>query len=144
MGLPGCVTCHENHEIVKPSEAFFRGTRKQVLELPRAGFRGWKGCRGDAYDSDGARRGNQAARQTLARAAEAGMEVSEGPLRACQADDALTKARASIHRFQVAAVRENSAAGPTVAKSAHQAAKRALAERDYWRRGFSSLSLSSS
>jgi len=143
LGLPGCVTCHENHEIVKPSEAFLsEGPESKCSSCHELDSAGGKAAAAMRTDLMALAAETQAARQTLARAAEAGMEVSKVRFELSQADDALTKARASIHRFQVAAVRENSAAGLTVAKSAHQAAKRALAERDYRRRGlFVSLAL---
>jgi nitrate/TMAO reductase-like tetraheme cytochrome c subunit len=143
LGLPGCVTCHENHEIVKPTEAFLsEGPESKCSSCHEPGSAGGKSAAEMRADLLALSNEIQETRQTLARAAEAGMEVSKVRFALSQADDDLTKARASIHRFQVAAVRENSAAGLTVAKSAHQAARRALAERDYRRRGlFVSLAL---
>ncbi|HEY6930036.1 MAG TPA: cytochrome c3 family protein [Thermoanaerobaculia bacterium] len=143
LGLPGCVTCHENHEIVRPTEAFLsEGSESRCSSCHEPSSPGGKAAAEMRADLLSLATETQQARQTLERAAEAGMEVSKIRFSLSQADDALTRARASIHRFQVAAVRENAAAGLSVAKSAHQAANRALAERDYRRRGlFVSLAL---
>jgi hypothetical protein len=47
-----------------------------------------------------------------------------------------------VHLFRVAAVRENTDAGHKIAKAAHKAANKKLAERDYRRKGlFVSLGL---
>ncbi|HEY6146966.1 MAG TPA: hypothetical protein VIZ69_04680, partial [Thermoanaerobaculia bacterium] len=81
-------------------------------------------------------------RETLDRAAEAGMEVSKIRFDLSQSDDALTKARTNVHLFRVAALRENTDAGLKIAKAAHKAAIKKLQERDYRRRGlFVSLGL---
>jgi hypothetical protein len=136
LGLPGCVTCHENHEIVKPSEAFLsEGPESRCSSCHEPASAGGKAAAAMRADLVALATETQAARQTTERAAEAGMEVSKIRFELSQADDALTKARASIHIFQVAAVHENAAAGMAVAKSARKAADRALAERDYRRRG---------
>jgi cytochrome c3-like protein len=136
LDLPGCVTCHENHDIVKPSEDFLgEGPESKCSSCHDATSAGGKAATAMRTDLQALATEIQAARQTLARAAEAGMEVSKVRFELSQADDALTKSRASIHRFQVAAVHENAAAGLAVAKTARKAADRALAERDYRRRG---------
>lgn len=143
LGLPGCVTCHENHEIVKPTEAFLSegpdGRCSSCHEPDSAGGKAAAAMRADLMALAAE---TSAARRTLATAAEAGMEVSKVRFELGQADDALTKARASVHLFRVAAVHENAEAGLSVAKSARKAAQRALAERDFRRRGlFVSLAL---
>jgi hypothetical protein len=54
----------------------------------------------------------------------------------------LTTARTDVHRFQAAAVHTTASAGFAVARSARKAADRALAERDFRRKGlFVSLGL---
>ena len=143
LGLPGCVTCHENHEIVRPSEAFLadgpEGKCSSCHEKDSPGGKAAETMRADLLQLAGETR---SARQTLERAAEAGMEVSKIRFELVTADDALTKARSSVHLFRLAAVHENAAAGLQVAQSARRAAERKLEERDYRRRGlFVSLAL---
>ena len=63
------------------------------------------------------------------------MEVSKIRFELVKADDALTRARTDVHRFQLAAVHTAAAGGLEVAGAAVKAADRALAERDYRRKG---------
>jgi len=136
MGLPGCVVCHENHEIVQPSEAFLSAGKGGKCEsCHEAGSAGQKAADAMRQDIVGLATEVAAARETLDRAAEAGMEVSKIRFELAQSDDALTKARSNIHLFRVAAVREDTDSGMKVAKAAHRSALRKLAERDYRRRG---------
>ena len=145
LGLPGCVTCHENHEIVQPSEAFLApgdaGKCSSCHEPDTAGGKAAAAMRADLTKLDGEIR---AARQKLERAAEAGMEVSKPRFELSKADDALTQARTDIHLFRTAAVHKTAEGGFAIAQTARKAADRALAERDYRRRGlFVSLGLAS-
>ena len=142
MGLPGCVVCHENHEIVKPSEAFLDATSGKCVSCHEAGTPGAKAAEEMRRDIAGLAKQIRDARETVDRAAEAGMEVSAIRFELGQSDDALTKARSNVHLFRVSAVKENSDAGLKTATAAHQAAIRKLQERDYRRRGlFVSLAL---
>jgi hypothetical protein len=143
LGLPGCVTCHENHEIARPSEAFLAdGPEGKCASCHDKDSTGAKAAVAMRADLQALARETNAARETLDRAAQAGMEVSKIRFELVQADDALTKARSSIHLFRVAAVHENAAAGLKVVQSAHRAAVGKLKERDYRRRGlFASLAV---
>ena len=143
MDLPGCVTCHENHEIVRPTEAFLaEGDQSKCSschEPSSAGGKAAAAMRADLVALSGEIR---AAREKLDRAAEAGMEVSRVRFELSKADDALTTARTDVHRFQAAAVHTTASAGFAVAQSARKDADRALEERDFRRRGlFVSLGL---
>lgn len=136
MGLPGCVTCHSNHEIVAPTEAFLSiGPGGKCGECHEAGSKGAVAA-GRMQSAIFRLRGRMdSARGLLRRAAEAGMEVSRDQFELAKADESLTKARGDVHLFQPAAVEQDVAAGLKVADSAHAAGLRALAERDYRRRG---------
>jgi Cytochrome c3 len=141
MGLPGCVVCHDNHGIVKPSEAFLAvgGKCTSCHEPDSPGGKAAEAMRASLV---GLSSETAATRETLDRAAEAGIEVSKVRFDLSQSDDALTKARSNVHLFRVAAVRENTDAGLKIAKAAHKAANKKLQERDYRRHGlFVSLGL---
>lgn len=136
LGLPGCVTCHENHEIVHPTEAFLaEGDQGKCGSCHESGSNGAKAAAAMRADLTQLDERIRAAREKLARAAEAGMEVSRIQFELSKADDALTTARTDIHRFQVAAVHTAASSGLSVARAASKAADRALAERDYRRKG---------
>ncbi len=136
MGLPGCVTCHENHQIVRPSESFLAdGDQSKCSSCHDAASAGGKAAAAMHADLVSLSGEIRAAREGLDRAAEAGMEVSKTRFELSKADDALTTARTDVHRFQVAAVHTTASAGFVVARAARKAADRALAERDYRRKG---------
>jgi hypothetical protein len=136
LGLPGCVTCHENHEIVHPTEAFLaEGDQGKCGSCHEPGSNGAKAAAAMRADLTQLDERIRAAREKLARAAEAGMEVSRIRFELSKADDALTGARAEVHRFQLAAVHTAASSGMEVARSALIAADRTLAERDFRRKG---------
>jgi len=136
MGLPGCVTCHENHEIVHPTEAFLApGPSDRCGSCHEPGSAGAKAAAQIREDLVRLDTETRSARETVRRAAEAGMEVSRARFDLSRADDALIRARTNVHLFRASAVREASAAGISIARSARKAGLRALEERDYRRRG---------
>jgi Cytochrome c3 len=143
MGLPGCVTCHENHEIVRPTEEFLAvGPAGKCASCHEDGSAGAKAAAQMRRDLLHLASETQAARETVRRAAEAGMEVSRATFDLGQADDALVRARADVHLFRPSAVQVAVATGLNVAGSARKAGRRALEERDYRRHGlFVSLGL---
>ena len=63
------------------------------------------------------------------------MEVSEAKLELTQANDALTKARVTIHSFNEAKIEADIKPGMETAAKDYDAGKKALAERDYRRVG---------
>jgi len=142
-GLPGCVVCHENHQIEKPTEAFLDVAKNdKCSSCHEPDSSGGKAADEMRRDITGLAKEIAAARETIDRAAEAGMEVSAIRFELGQSDDALTKARANVHLFRVSAVRANTDAGLKTAKVARTAGLRKLEERDYRRRGlFVSLGL---
>jgi hypothetical protein len=143
MELPGCVTCHENHEIVKPSEAFLaegdQGKCSSCHEAGSAGARAAAAMREDLVGLDGEIR---RAGEFVNRAAEAGMEVSKVRFDLVAATNALTKARSQVHLFRPSAVHVAVAEGLTVARKAAAGGESKLKERDFRQRGlFVSLAL---
>jgi cytochrome c3-like protein len=136
MNLPGCVTCHENHEIVRPTEAFLgEGEQGKCGACHEANSAGGKAAAAMRADLTALAGEIHSARQKIERAEEAGMEVSKIRFELSKADDALTTARTDVHRFQVAAVHSPASTGLAVSRAATKAANRALAERDYRRKG---------
>jgi hypothetical protein len=143
MGLPGCVTCHENHEIVKPSEAFLaEGEQSKCSSCHEAGSAGARAAaemHGDLVGLDGEIR---RASLLVDRAEEAGMEVSKVRFDLVSASNALTKARSEVHLFRPSAVHAAVAEGLAVARKAASGGEARLKERDFRRRGlFVSLGL---
>jgi len=135
-GLPGCVVCHSNHGVSHPTDAKLGAGPEAVCMQCHSP--------GDVCDQAraeilaGLTRLDEAikgADQVLGVAESSGMDVSEAKLRQAQARDALTRARVTLHSFQVAPVNENIQVGLKVAEVTYQAGVKALAERNYRRVG---------
>ncbi len=143
MGLPGCVACHENHEILHPTEEFLGEGRESKCsschEAGSPGARAAAAMRADLTLLDGEIR---RAAGLVDRAAEAGMEVSRVRFDLVNASNALTKARAEVHLFRPSAVHAAVAEGLVTAGKAAGGGEARLKERDFRRRGlFVSLAL---
>ena len=143
MGLPGCVTCHENHAIVRPTDAFLStGEESKCASCHEAGTEGARAAASMYEDIRKLRAETDAATEALRREAEAGMEVSRAQFDLSRAGEALTKARADVHFFQTHAVQQAVSAGLTVARAARAEAARLSRERQFRRKGlFLSLAL---
>jgi cytochrome c3-like protein len=143
MELPGCVTCHENHEIVKPSDAFLaEGDQSKCSSCHEAGSAGASAAAAMRADLVGLDGEILRASRFVDRAAEAGMEVSRVRFDLTSASNALTKARSQVHLFRPSAVHGAVAEGLTIARKAAVGGQARLKERDFRRRGlFVSLGL---
>jgi len=143
MGLPGCVTCHENHAIVHPTDEFLStGKEGKCTSCHEPGTEGARAAAAMHADILSLQRETEAARAALRREAEAGMEVSRAQFDLSRADEALTKARADVHYFQPYAVQQAVSAGMTVARTARAEAVRMRRDREFRRKGlFVSLAL---
>ena len=143
MGLPGCVTCHENHDIVHPTDAFL-GTGKEgkCASCHEAGTEGARAAAAMYAGILELQKAAEGARTALRREAEAGMEVSRAQFELARVDEALTKARADVHFFQPYAVQQTVSGGMIIARTARAEAARLSRERAFRRKGlFVSLAL---
>ncbi len=135
-GLPGCVTCHSNHHIKRPTDEMISTSATAVCTNCHAqGDQGYKAAENIHGQLGGLEQQVEASRALLERAASSGMEVSQAQLDLAQANDMLTKARVSIHSFSPAKVQEDIKAGAAIAQKTHAAGEEALAERDFRRKG---------
>lgn len=135
-GLPGCVTCHSNHGILHPSDANVgTGPGAFCTDCHVAGDAGSIAA-GKMHESLKRLEINiNSADRVLSEAESSGMEVSEARLEQDQARDSLTKARVSIHSFQLNPVEQDVQAGFTISERSMQAGLAALAEREFRRKG---------
>ena len=136
MGLPGCVTCHGNHDIAVPTEEFLgSGPSGKCGSCHEKGDRCDVATAAMHTDLVALSTRIEAAHRILDTASEAGMEVSKQKFDLTGAEEALTKARTDVHVLQLAAVRKDAEEGEAVARAAEAAGHKAMAERDYRRRG---------
>jgi len=135
-GMPACVTCHSNHDIVHPTDEFIGTGDKAVCTQCHSegdpGFVAAANMKQQLVQLAGAI-GNTD--QILGQAERSGMEVSQARLDLTQANDALTKARVTIHSFDPARVSSDVKPGLETAAKDYDAGKKALAERNYRRVG---------
>lgn len=135
-GLPGCVTCHSNHHIQKPGDAMISTAAGSVCSnCHSVGDSCYQATQTIHGELTRLQQQIAESRALLDRAARSGMEVSQPQLDLAQAEDALTKARVTIHSFDPAKVKEDVKEGEAIAKKTHEAGEQALAERAYRRKG---------
>jgi hypothetical protein len=143
IGVPGCATCHSNHEIVPARDEMLglnEGEGAVCATCHTADDPGGKAAVDMRASIDRLRRAHNASMELLTRAERSGMEVSQAQFDLNGAVDALVKARAAVHAFTPEAVRTEAARGLDIATRAHERGNHALAELLFRRRGlFASL-----
>ncbi len=135
-GLPGCVTCHSNHDVMRASDQMV-GSASPALcvnchaaqsdELKKAAA-----IRAALEQLQGA---TARAQEILDRAERAGMEVSQAKFDLHGATDNLIKARAAVHLLDPQAVLALTAAGGVVAAKGYDRGAQALEELAFRHRG---------
>jgi nitrate/TMAO reductase-like tetraheme cytochrome c subunit len=136
LGLPGCVQCHSNHEIVRPSDAWAgTGPKSVCLTCHAEGDKGFTTAQGISADLAKLNSSMQRAGEALDTAERSGMEVSSARVELRDANEALVKARVNVHTFDEAEVRKLTDQGVETSQKAYQAGLAALRERDFRRKG---------
>lgn len=136
MGLPGCVQCHSNHEIVSPTDAMVGTGEKAVcITCHSKGDPGFQGAQKIAGDIAGLVTKEQRAEEVVTVAERSGMEVSSAKVELTNAHADLIKARVNVHTFDPVEVAKLTDEGGKVADKAYDAGVAALKERDYRRKG---------
>jgi hypothetical protein len=136
LGLPGCVQCHSNHEIVRPSDAWVgTGPQSVCMTCHAEGDKGYTAAEGMAADLAKLNSSLRRAEGTLSTAERSGMEVSSARVELGDAHEALIKARVIVHTFEEAEVRKLTEQGVETSEKAYQAGLAALRERDFRRKG---------
>ena len=136
MGTPGCVACHENHGIKETSDAMLGlGDKAVCVACHAADDKGGKSAVDMRARIDGLARDYEKARATLLQAEHSGMEVSQAQFDLNGAKDALVRARATIHAFDVDAVRKDTEAGLAITTKAYARGVKALDDLGFRRKG---------
>jgi len=136
MGLPGCVQCHSNHEIVKPEDSWVGTDPKAVCVTCHVeGDNGYKTAQAIAGGIDKLKATYHKADDVLNKAEQSGMEVSSARVELTSAHSDLIKARVAVHSFNAADVLKITNQGVATSRQAQAAGIAALHERDYRRKG---------
>ncbi len=136
LGMPGCATCHQNHEVVRASDEML-GLEEGAV-CARCHSESDPG--GEAASTmrmliDSLEATFLAADSILEIAEFAGMEVSEAQFELGAANNAVVQARAAMHAFDVAAVTEVVDEGLRITSEAHDHGLRALDDLRFRRTG---------
>ena len=135
MGVAGCVACHSNHKVARPSDAFLAGADAVCAQCHDAESAGGKLAARMHAEITGLGAALDIAGAIVASARRSGMEVSEALLRLNDGRERLVKARVAVHAFRGDAVATPVKEGLGIAAEAHRAGVEALKERDYRRLG---------
>jgi hypothetical protein len=136
MGIPGCATCHSNHEILETSDAMLGVGDKAICgncHTPQD--TGGKTAVAMRETIDKLRSRYESAHAILAKAENAGMEVSQPLFELNGAKTALVKARAAIHGFNLNGVNAEVKPGLEISDKAYARGVRALDELQFRRKG---------
>ena len=136
IGMPGCATCHRNHDVLAASDSLLGvGEGAACSACHSADDANGKAAMEMRALLESLRTEHEAARDLLLRAERSGIEVSQAQFDLNGAFDALVKGRAAIHNFTVVAVRTPVDDGRAIAARAHERGIRALEEFSFRRRG---------
>lgn len=135
-GLPGCVTCHSNHRINHTDDEMVGESRGSVCaRCHKEGDRGMQTAAAVHERLWKLKLKIASAKSLLDRAANSGMEVGDSQVELAQANDALMKARVSVHSAKLANVEVDIQAGQQIVTKVSAAGEAALKERSYRRKG---------
>jgi len=136
-GFPACVTCHLNHEILRPTDAML-GVEESAscVTCHDKGSAGYTAAAQMKAAIARLQDRLDVANTVLERAERAGMEVSR-PLYQLTTEgrQSLVLARVQIHRFSMSVLEKTVAAGNGIAVASEQSGQKALQELAYRRRG---------
>lgn len=136
MGLPGCVQCHSNHEILSPKDSWVgTGSKAICVTCHVGGDNGYKTAQQISAGLDKLKATYQKADDVLNKAEKSGMEVSSARVEMTNAHSDLIKARVTVHSFNAADVLKITNQGTATASKAYEDGVDALKESDYRRKG---------
>jgi predicted CXXCH cytochrome family protein len=135
-GLAECITCHNNHEIIAPTDALLGTAQGSVcIGCHHPGDKGFVAAGDIRSKIDGLLGRIDRSEQILDRAERAGMEVSKPKFDLREAIDGVTHARVLIHTSSPAEVDKVIAPADGIAEKTYQAGVAALAELNFRRKG---------
>ncbi len=132
----GCVQCHGNHDVEPPSDALLGTDDGSLCVACHAdGDNGFAAARAMRAEIERLKQAIDASAALLARAENAGMEMSDEELTLREARNRLTLARTEVHTFDPKAVHAVLEEGLNLVGQVDQAGQAALAELKFRRVG---------
>jgi len=127
MGMPGCATCHSNHEILAAEDSLLGlGDGAICVTCHTEGDPGGSAAVAMRAGIDSLVAGIDTATAVLHEAEQAGMEVSAAQADLTDANSALIMGRAAVHSFSPDAVTEALAPGREIAGTSLESGQSAL------------------
>jgi len=138
-GQPECETCHGNHAIEPPTDEMLGVGQGAICaechdDAKSPPYQTAKALR---EEIEGLKNALATARETVDRAAGAGMEVSDAEIVLIDANQALVQARNLVHAVSLEKLRAQTKEGLALTTKAEESGRAALAEVDYRRKGLS-------
>jgi hypothetical protein len=134
-GGGGCIVCHSNHAIHKPSTAMLVGANAVCSQCHEKGTAGANAAAKMAQWIDGLDAALKHSDAVLASADNYGMEVSEAQVRLLDGRESLVKAQLAMHAFRLEEMHKPIEAGMAIANETLRAGNAALREKDFRRLG---------
>jgi predicted CXXCH cytochrome family protein len=135
----GCVECHANHAVLKPSDAMLGVTGKGVCTpchtADDKGDKGSAAAETMRTQFEHLRAGIERSQALIARVRNAGIEVSDQELALREASTKLTLARTEMHGFEPALVTPIIADGTKIVAAVDAAGQKGVGELEFRRRG---------
>jgi len=135
----GCVECHSNHAVLKPSDAMLAASAPGVCQPCHSGEdktdKGAAAAASMRAEMERLKAGIDRSGALLLRVKNAGIEVSDQQLALREASSRLTLARTEMHRFDPTTVTPILADGMTMVGSVDEAGRKGVAELRFRRRG---------
>jgi predicted CXXCH cytochrome family protein len=131
----GCVECHENHAIVKPSDALLGVGSGAICSTCHDGDPGAKAATAMRASIDSLRTSIDHSRGLLEQLHNAGMEVGENQLRLRDAENHLTLARTEVHTFRDGPVDKVAHEGLAITTGVAASAEQGFGELRFRQRG---------
>ncbi len=136
LGVPGCATCHNNHEIQQANDSMLGLSEGAVcVRCHTSNDRGGQTASRMRGLIDSLRADFDSVSDILIRAEQAGMEVSEAQFELSGAQSALVTARAAVHSFDIELVSAETEEGFAITAEAHGHGLDALADLQFRRMG---------
>jgi Cytochrome c3/Doubled CXXCH motif (Paired_CXXCH_1) len=136
LGLPGCVQCHSNHEILEPEDRWVgTGPKALCITCHAKGDGGYSAAQAIAGGLTKLKGAYQNADKVLDKAEQSGMDVSSARVELTSAHNDLIEARVAVHSFSASTVLKITSQGVKTSLKADAAGVAALHERDYRRKG---------
>jgi Doubled CXXCH motif (Paired_CXXCH_1) len=136
LGLPGCVQCHSNHEIVNPSDEWVGlGPKSVCITCHAQGDAGYAAAKKISGDLAQLSQSEQKAEDILSTAERKGMEVASARLELSKSHEDIIKARVAVHTLDPTQVAKLTDPGLKISGQAYEAGVAALNESNLRRKG---------